>query len=91
MGIGAAGYPEERIQDAHQEPREASKNAGVTQVELADRMNTDQSQVSKFERCERRLDVMDYVRYCESIGLDPAILLKKIVSPRPKPQSGPKS
>jgi transcriptional regulator with XRE-family HTH domain len=49
--------------------------AGVTQVELAERMGTDQSQISKFERRERRLDIVDYARYCRAIGLDPGLLL----------------
>ncbi len=66
---------------------EHRKNAGVSQVTLADLLNTDQSQISKFERCERRLDVMDYVRYCESIGLDLGILLKKISRLCPKQRS----
>jgi transcriptional regulator with XRE-family HTH domain len=70
---------------------EHRKSAGMTQVELARRMKTDQSQISKFERSERRLDVMDYLRYCESIGLDPGILLKEIVNARPNPRSGKKS
>lgn len=47
------------------------KAAGITQVELAARMETDQSQVSKLERRERRIDIVDYLRYCQAIGLDP--------------------
>lgn len=55
------------------------KAASITQVELAQRMGIDQSKVSKFERRERRLDVVDYVKYCRSIGLDPGLLLEDLL------------
>lgn len=48
---------------------------GMTQWELARKLGTDQSQISKFERRERRLDVADYARICHAIGLDPGKLL----------------
>ena len=57
---------------------EFREQADVTQVELAKRMGTDQSQLSKFERFERRLDIMDYVRYCVSLGVDPSVPLKHV-------------
>ena len=37
---------------------QARKTAGLTQVELAERLRKPQSYVSKFERGERRLDVI---------------------------------
>lgn len=51
------------------------KALGMTQVELAQAMGTDQSQISKFERRERRVDLIDYVRFCAALRLDPAELL----------------
>ena len=51
---------------------------GMTQTDVAERMGTDQSQISKFERLERRLDILDYVRYCRAIDSDPGELLRKI-------------
>ncbi len=39
-------------------------------------IGTDQSQISKFERRERRLDVADYARICHALRLDPAELLR---------------
>ena len=48
---------------------------GMTQVELAEAMGSDQSQISKFERRERRIDVIDYVRFCTALKIDPAELL----------------
>jgi transcriptional regulator with XRE-family HTH domain len=56
------------------------KEAKVTQWELARRLKTDQSQISKFERGERRLDIVDYLRICEAIGIDPGKLLKHHVT-----------
>jgi transcriptional regulator with XRE-family HTH domain len=54
------------------------RDAEITQWELARRMGTDQSQISKLERGERRLDIADYARYCHAIGLDPGLLLKEV-------------
>jgi hypothetical protein len=51
------------------------RDAGVTQAAVAVALGTDQSQVSKLERGERRLDIIDYVRYCRAIGIDPRMLL----------------
>jgi transcriptional regulator with XRE-family HTH domain len=51
------------------------RDANVTQWEVARRLGTDQSQISKIERGERRLDIVDYARYCRAIGLDPGLLL----------------
>lgn len=54
----------------------ARKARGLTQWDVAGRMGTEQSQISKFERGERRLDVLDYLRYCRAIELDPGSLLQ---------------
>lgn len=45
--------------------------AGMTQVELARALDTDQSRISKIEQGERRLDIIDYLRICQAIGVDP--------------------
>jgi transcriptional regulator with XRE-family HTH domain len=41
----------------------------IPQHELADRLGITQSQVSKIERCERRLDVLEMIDYCRAINL----------------------
>jgi transcriptional regulator with XRE-family HTH domain len=51
---------------------------GMTQSDLADAIGTDQSQISKFERGERRIDIIDYARICRAIGLDPAAPLRSL-------------
>lgn len=47
------------------------REAGVTQVELGERLGNTQTFVSKFERGERRLDVTEFVGVCEALGVEP--------------------
>ena len=53
------------------------KSRDVTQAEVAQRMGTTQSFVSKYERREVLMDVLDYVRYCLAIGIEPAEILAR--------------
>ena len=46
--------------------------AGLTQVELAVRLQRPQSFVSKYEAGERRLDVVELLEVTQAIGCDPA-------------------
>ena len=57
---------------------EARKGARLTQVELAGKLSRPQSFVSKYERGERRLDVIEFVEVAEAIGVDPIELLYKL-------------
>lgn len=52
--------------------------SGLTQVELADRLNQRQSFVSKYERGERRLDVIEFFQIANAIGIDPFEFLRKL-------------
>jgi transcriptional regulator with XRE-family HTH domain len=49
--------------------REARESAGLSQEDLAVRLHMTQSQVSKCERGERRLDVVELRRWCEAVGV----------------------
>jgi transcriptional regulator with XRE-family HTH domain len=49
--------------------RDLRKEAGVTQVELAHRLNETQSAVSKCERGERRLDLVQLRAWCQAVGI----------------------
>jgi transcriptional regulator with XRE-family HTH domain len=46
------------------------KNAGVTQVALAQRLKETQSTISKYERGERRLDLVQLRLWCRALGVD---------------------
>lgn len=49
--------------------RETRQQAGVTQVELARRLKSTQSVVSKYERGDRRLDVIQLRTICLALNL----------------------
>jgi transcriptional regulator with XRE-family HTH domain len=49
--------------------REQRETAGITQVELAERLGETQSYVSKVERGERRLDLVQLGYFCKAIGI----------------------
>ncbi|WP_312134396.1 helix-turn-helix transcriptional regulator [Brevundimonas sp.] len=55
------------------------KEAGLTQVELATRLGKPQSYVSKVERGERRIDVIEFCQIAEALGHDPAKLLQEFI------------
>lgn len=56
--------------------KDARTDAGVTQADLASRLGTDQSYVSKYERCERRLDYIEVRSICLALKLHPAKFIK---------------
>jgi transcriptional regulator with XRE-family HTH domain len=51
------------------------KAAGLTQAELSQKLNRPQSFVSKYERGERRLDVIEFGEVAKALSVDPAKLL----------------
>lgn len=55
---------------------EVRKSANLTQAELSKRLNRPQSFVSKYERGERRLDVVEFGEVARALGLDPVKLLE---------------
>jgi transcriptional regulator with XRE-family HTH domain len=58
---------------------ERRRAVGMSQVDLAKAAGTDQPQISKIERFERRLDLIDYVRVCRALGVDPGEPLRGIM------------
>ncbi|EOD8830951.1 TPA: helix-turn-helix transcriptional regulator [Pseudomonas aeruginosa] len=58
---------------------QARKNARVTQAELALRLDKPQSFISKYERGERRLDVVEFLHVCEQICADPHEIIQKLL------------
>jgi transcriptional regulator with XRE-family HTH domain len=58
----------------------ARRKAGLTQDRLAKRLKRPQSFVAKYERGERRLDVIEFVTIATCLGADPAKLLRKLLA-----------
>ena len=60
---------------------QARKTAGLTQVELAEQLKRPQSFVSKVERGERRLDVIEFLEVARALRLDVRAFLHKLDVP----------
>lgn len=57
--------------------REARDRAGLTQVELAKKLKQSQSFVSKIERGDRRLDIVQLRTICRLFGLSLAEFVER--------------
>lgn len=69
----------------------ARKTANITQRELGQRLGKPQSFVSKYERRERRLDVVEFVTIARAIGIDPCAIVREVelvIAKRPKRKAG---
>lgn len=62
----------------------ARKAKGLTQAELADALGKPQSFVAKYERGERRLDVVEFVDVTSVLSVSAGDLLAKIEPNPPK-------
>lgn len=59
---------------------EARHTAGLTQVELANALGKPQSFVSKIERGERRIDLVEFCALADAMGVDRSSLFAAITS-----------
>jgi transcriptional regulator with XRE-family HTH domain len=69
----------------------ARKARGLTQEEIARRLGRPQSYVSKYERGERRLDVVEFLEVAEALEIAPGELLHKLerqTNPKRKARRG---
>lgn len=60
------------------------KQAGVSQDELADRLEKPQSFVSACERGQRRIDLLELVRIAQVLKRDPREMFAVLVVPPPR-------
>ena len=60
----------------------ARKRAGVSQIDLAERLGNTQTFVSKCERGERRIDAVELVEFAEALGVPPLGLLGEYLEQR---------
>ena len=58
--------------------KEVRQSAGLTQVQLAERLNMEQSNLSKIERGERFVDTMLFIDFCKACGAVPAEVIAKV-------------
>jgi transcriptional regulator with XRE-family HTH domain len=58
----------------------ARREACLTQADLAVRLRRPQSFISKYERGERRLDVIEFLEVASALEIDPIRLLKRLQS-----------
>ena len=58
---------------------EARQNVGLTQQDLAKKLNKPQSFIAKYENGERRLDVVEFIAIARALGADPVRLLRSLI------------
>jgi transcriptional regulator with XRE-family HTH domain len=66
---------------------EARINLRLSQAEVALRLGKPQSFVSKYERGERRLDVVEFIHVCNALKLDPARQIRQLQKLKQQVQS----
>jgi transcriptional regulator with XRE-family HTH domain len=59
--------------------REARKQAGLSQQEVARRLKRPQSFVSAYESGDRKIDVLEFLRIAKAMNTDPRELLKRVM------------
>lgn len=58
--------------------RKERKKAGLTQAMLAKKLRRPQSYVSKYERGDRRLDVIEFLEIARAMKFDPGEFLQRL-------------
>jgi transcriptional regulator with XRE-family HTH domain len=58
---------------------EARKAAKLTQAELSAKLELPQSYVSKYERGERRLDVIEFLQVAQVLEIDPLAFIEELL------------
>lgn len=67
--------------------------AGLSQRELARRLDVPHTWVAKIESGERRIDLVEYAWFCDQCGIDPATAAQELLATAaakrsPKPKGG---
>jgi len=58
----------------------ARSQSGMTQTDLAAKLQRPQSFVSKYESGQRHLDVLEFIEVCNALGVSPVAALSEIVT-----------
>lgn len=67
-----------RYESVRLELQQMRQAAGLTQVELAKLLGKGQSYVSKVERGEQYVDLVEFLEWCEACKMDPGKAINKI-------------
>lgn len=60
--------------------KEERIRANLTQVDLAELLDKDQSWISLVEGAQRRVDVIEFIEIAKAVGVDPIDLLRDVIS-----------
>jgi transcriptional regulator with XRE-family HTH domain len=58
--------------------KQARLDAGLRQVDVAQQLAKPQSYIAKMESGERKLDFIEVLDICSSLGIDPCALIKDV-------------
>ena len=56
----------------------ARTEVGLTQAELAKEIGWSQTDISKVERSERRIDVIEFLQFAKALGIDAQDFLRQL-------------
>ncbi len=59
--------------------RNGRKAQGLTMRQLAEKMDVHHSVIGKIETGERRLDVIEFIEYCNILGIEPNNIINAII------------
>jgi len=76
MGVGSLHT--EEYKKLCETLKAARVEKGLTQQEVGDRLSKPQSYVAKYERAERRLDVIEFVAISNALKINPVIFLRHL-------------
>ncbi len=58
--------------------RDVRREANLTQVQLAERLGKGQSYVSKLERGEQYIDVLEFIAWCQACSTPPSEVIARL-------------
>lgn len=62
---------------------QARKDARLTQEDLAAKLGKPQSFVAKYETGKRRIDIVEFIKICDALGLKASREIKCVLQPWP--------
>lgn len=68
----------EKYEFFRSELKKARITSGLLQKDLAKSLHRPQSYISKIESGERSIDVVEFINYCQAIGIDSAKFIKRV-------------